>query len=342
MSSRRPPAAASPVDEGRYRIAAVSALTGIPVPTIRIWELRYAAVQPERSDGNSRLYARADVERLGLLKAVVDAGFQIGTVAGLADAQLRERLQQPDARSARRASAEGVRTPSVVVCGELLAARLTAAWTAAGDFAIAATWPSLAPLADAASTVDGLVVDLPQLAIGDLQALRRARAALRPQVTVVIYGYATRRTLQQLADEGVIALGAPSDAAHLAQVLRLGLAAEAGAPTPIERLLREPAAARRYDLAFLGSLRELPTQVQCECPNHLADLLERLHAFEAYSLACESRNQDDARLHARLHAATSRCREVLEHVLGEVLDQEGIAQPVPVRLAGETGSAAAP
>lgn len=313
----------SPADGGQYRIAAVSALTGIPVPTIRVWELRYGAVQPQRSGGNSRLYSRADVDRLGLLKAVVEAGYQIGTVATLDEASLRERLNRQPAKPA----AERHRRATAVICGESLSARVAAIWTRADDLVVAATAVDLAALADRSDPADCLIVELPTLVVADLQLLRRTRAALGAQVTIVVYGYATRRVLQQLADEGVIALSAPSDPTHLAQVCRLALVADPAAATPIEHLLRVPAAERRYDLAYLASLRDLPTQVQCECPNHLADLLERLQAFEQYSLACESRNQDDARLHARLYAAASRCREVLEHVLGEVLEIEGIAPP---------------
>lgn len=316
-------APAPSADSGQYRIAAVSALTGIPVPTIRVWEQRYGAVQPRRSSGNSRLYSRSDVDRLGLLKAVVEAGYQIGTVAALDEASLRERLS----RQPVRASAERRQTVTALVCGESLAARVTSIWTRAEDIVIAATAVDLDTLPADPPPVDCLIVDLPSLTVADLQVLRRARAALQAQVAIVVYGYATRRVLQQLADEGVIALSAPADPSHLAQVCRLALVADPAAPTPIERLLRTPAATRRYDPAYLATLRELPTQVQCECPNHLADLLQRLHAFEQYSLACESRNQDDARLHARLYTAASRCREVLEHVLGEVLTLEGIAPP---------------
>ena len=311
--------------EGLYRIAAVSSLTGIPVPTIRIWEFRYQAVQPARSGGNSRLYSRADVDRLSLLKAVVDAGFQIGTIAGLGDQQLRERLQS---RSQPLRPATGQRRQAIV-CGELLGARLGAGWQAREDIGVAAVLADADTLPAALPAADVLIVDLPTLAVGNLQSLRRLRSTLRPALTLVIYGYANRRTLEQLDDEGVIALGAPVDPVHLARICRLGLAADGEVLPPIERLLREPAATRRYDLAFLDTLRDLPTQVQCECPNHLAELLARLDAFEQYSLACESRNQRDARLHARLFSAAAHCREVLEQVLGEVLDHEGIAQPDP-------------
>jgi len=316
------PGPASSPDSGQYRIAAVSALTGIPVPTIRIWEFRYQAVQPLRSSGNSRLYTRADVDRLLLLKAAVDAGFQIGTVAQLADAQLRERLQSLP----HRAAAEPARRPLAIVVGELLAARLATAGS--GDaLAINAVFDDLENLPSSLPKADYLLAELPTLTIAAVQSLRRARVAVRPQVTVVLYSYATRRTLEQLDQEGVIALSAPADPLHLLRVCRLAAGTDEVGRSLVERLLRTPAATRRYDLAFLSGLRDLPTQVQCECPNHLAELLGRLGAFEQYSLSCESRNQADALIHARLHAAASHCREVLEQVLGEVLDHEGIAQP---------------
>lgn len=56
---------------------------------IRVWEKRYATIQPERSGGNQRLYSDTDIERLLLLKVVVDAGHSIGTVASLTLDQLR-------------------------------------------------------------------------------------------------------------------------------------------------------------------------------------------------------------------------------------------------------------
>ena len=76
----------------------MSKLTGIPVQTIRVWETRHTAVQPARDAGNVRLYRRSDIERLSLIKAAVDAGHAISTVAPLTDRQIRARF-----KSARRA-----------------------------------------------------------------------------------------------------------------------------------------------------------------------------------------------------------------------------------------------
>ena len=79
-----------------YRIGTVANLTGIDVHTIRSWERRYGAVKPSRSEGGTRLYDDAAVERLQLLKAFVDCGEPIRVAAALSDDELRERLESLD------------------------------------------------------------------------------------------------------------------------------------------------------------------------------------------------------------------------------------------------------
>jgi len=79
--------------------------------------------------------------------------------------------------------------------------------------------------------------------------------------------------------------------------------------------------------AFLHQLSQMPQKIQCGCPNHLADLLLKLIAFERYSLECESTNAKDAAMHALMHSASGRCRELLEDVLRRLMAHEGIAEP---------------
>ena len=67
--------------------------------------------------------------------------------------------------------------------------------------------------------------------------------------------------------------------------------------------------------------------MQCECPNHLADLLSKFNGFERYSLECESTNTKDAAMHAMMYSASGHCRELLEEVLRRLMADEGIADP---------------
>ncbi len=311
-------------NDGQYRIAAVSKLTGIPVPTIRVWESRHAAVEPTRNAGNVRLYTRGDIERLSLIKAAVDAGHAISTVAGLSDVQIAARFKELPLRESR-SRATGCR---VLVCGAALAAVLQAAWQARSDVRVQDVLPAL-PASEFASlpAVDAVIVDAP-VVTNDLPAvLRRVRAATRAPVVIVVYGFSSRQVLARLDAADVIALAAPTDPAQLARICQLGLAIDPTPPAAFSRMLRHSAAPPRYTDVFLQQLSQMPSQVQCECPNHLADLLTKLNAFEHYSLVCESTNAKDAAMHAMMYSASGHCRELLEEVLRRLLTHEGIPEP---------------
>jgi DNA-binding transcriptional MerR regulator len=61
-------------DSERLRIAAVSELLGIPVPTIRSWERRYDFPAPPRTDGSHRRYGEVELAQLRALRDLVTKG----------------------------------------------------------------------------------------------------------------------------------------------------------------------------------------------------------------------------------------------------------------------------
>ena len=75
-----------------FEISVVSRLTGVSPANIRVWEKRHGVVAPKRSESRRRLYTAEDIQGLTLLKALVDRGHAIGTIASLSSAQLEERL----------------------------------------------------------------------------------------------------------------------------------------------------------------------------------------------------------------------------------------------------------
>ncbi len=74
---------------GLYPMRVVSRLTGLTADTIRVWERRYEAVQPDRTGGNKRRYSGGQVRRLVLLRRATELGHSIGQVARLRDDDLR-------------------------------------------------------------------------------------------------------------------------------------------------------------------------------------------------------------------------------------------------------------
>lgn len=79
-------------DAGEYSLGAVVRLTGLSDHTIRAWERRYGAVRPSRSPKGTRRYSEAEIERLRLLHAAVEAGHRIGDIAALSDEEIEARL----------------------------------------------------------------------------------------------------------------------------------------------------------------------------------------------------------------------------------------------------------
>ena len=75
--------------EARHPIRIAAKRTGLSPARLRAWERRYAAVRPSRTEGGQRLYSEAEVDRLTLLRRVVQAGRSIGQVASLSLPELK-------------------------------------------------------------------------------------------------------------------------------------------------------------------------------------------------------------------------------------------------------------
>ncbi|MGD9309026.1 MAG: MerR family transcriptional regulator [Desulfosarcina sp.] len=80
-------------------IGYVSAQTGLSTHVLRAWERRYQAVTPQRTPTGRRLYASTDIDRLHLLKRLIQMGYSISRVAGMSVAELLK-LAETDAKSA--------------------------------------------------------------------------------------------------------------------------------------------------------------------------------------------------------------------------------------------------
>jgi DNA-binding transcriptional MerR regulator/methylmalonyl-CoA mutase cobalamin-binding subunit len=78
------------MSEALHTIKAVAQQTGLNAHVIRIWEKRYGAVTPSRTDSNRRLYSSEEVERLRLLRRATVAGHGISNIARLSNETLRE------------------------------------------------------------------------------------------------------------------------------------------------------------------------------------------------------------------------------------------------------------
>ncbi|MBT5901661.1 MAG: MerR family transcriptional regulator [Opitutaceae bacterium] len=88
----------------RYSIKIASERSGVSSHLIRMWEKRYGALSPDRTETNRRLYSDENVERLSMLHTCTQAGHRIGNVATLPTDSLRK-LSQESAGGATQAEA---------------------------------------------------------------------------------------------------------------------------------------------------------------------------------------------------------------------------------------------
>jgi DNA-binding transcriptional MerR regulator len=312
----------------RYRIGAVARLTGITPDTLRIWERRYAAVSPQRSPRGGRLYSAGDLERLRLMKQLVDAGDAIGEVAGLETETLQHRLEE--ARRLPPQTAPMRMSPCrVAVVGLALDDELRAAGDTQAGITLVAGYRDVVDFEARGSEAGADVLVIEQATLHEDTAARLVDWLIRAKAAhaVVVYRYASRETLSQLPASTCSALCAPVDPrtlqTHCLAMWHAGQPAPAAATADSAGFTR-PAPSRRYDDKALAQLASLSSTVKCECPRHLAELITSLSAFERYSVECESRNPRDVALHAYLHSTTSHARHMIEEALSHVIEMENI------------------
>ncbi len=313
-------------NEPTYRSGTAARLAGIPVDTLRMWERRYQVVGPQVSARGHRRYAAEDVDRLALIKALVDLGHSIGTIAHLPAARLHEmRAGLMTLPSATQPRARGSSIVRVAIVGEALAARTAA---------VASRFPRLqivgtcADREHAASTLRGVVADvlaieLPALRDDAVDFVDALAAAVGARSAIVSYRFGTEAAVHELRRRGHAVVRAPID---LAQIESLGAALPAAPETVAAPPVTAPPAPR-FDERSLAQLAQISTSVRCECPRHVVDLLLSLGAFERYSAECENRSPADAELHRHLGRVAGSARALFEEALVRVAQAEGIALP---------------
>ena len=310
-----------------YRIGAVSRLTGVPADTLRVWERRYEVTTPVRTASGTRLYAPEDVARLTLIKRLVERGDAISRVAALSLDELRERLRGQGLAGGEDATGLPCR---VVAMGGLLADRLGQAASRADGVEVVGVFREHRAMAEGAACLspDVVILEYPTLHAEQVQEIGTLLAQAGAQRAVVVYNFASRSTLARLNSRRIIPWRAPADPLELRRWCAGasgGAAPVAAAPSDgLEVDVSRPIPERRFDDETLARIMAMSTTVRCECPHHLADLIADLLAFEAYSRECESRNAEDAALHAYLHATTAHCRSLIEAALARVIAAEGI------------------
>ncbi len=305
-----------------YKIGAVERASGVPAVTIRMWERRYEALTPERTESGGRLYTREQIERLSKLRALVNAGHAISTIASLDDNELDERLSE---------TARPAQTPHRPLTLALVGSNLVHEWHQGldepADWEVVAQAASI-PIAlqNEATQADILVAELDALPPGEAVRVRDLMQHFGARHAALVFHFATREDLRQLQRWNIQTVKAPVRREQIHHVVAsLANAAPADdhtATTDPMALALKPPPPHRFSTEELQELATQSAIVKCECPEHLVELVNKLTAFETYSRNCQSANRADAALHMLLYGATAQVRRIMEDMLAEVIAAE--------------------
>jgi DNA-binding transcriptional MerR regulator len=324
-----------------YRIGAVSKLSGVPVPTLRIWQTRYNAFSPATTQGQHRLYNDEDLRKAALLKTLTGQGHGIRLIAGLGNPQL-QKLLQTSANMGREGSDRSafhtpLHAPTVGmlprawgVVGQSLAERLQSSafqsLKPGHPLSIHQVWADLTESQNSrlSEPLDVLMVSVNSLNEQAARQILTVAQQLGVNLTVVLYGYGQTNAIKQLEKAACRVHRLTLDDASLADIVQSARPVRAGA-------LRawgdtsQPIAARQYSDAVLQRVANIPSEVLCECPRHVAELIGQLGQFEDYSRDCLNQSHKDRQLHAQLNTMAASARALFEDALRMVAAHEGIS-----------------
>jgi MerR family transcriptional regulator, light-induced transcriptional regulator len=288
-------------DDDLYRIGTIANLTGIAVERLRAWERRYG-LEPAYKSGKTRFYSKTQLERLQLIKRLIDQGHPISTLVELTDDQLLGRLDTR--RQARlRPASTGLIGPNLLV--------LEQQQTQPARLDIRARWANLDAFLDdqtGTEALEILVVQLPVLLVPTVEKIARSQPAAR---IVALYQFATPKHLAAVQELGIPTLQWPATW----QQIEHACATSAGAPLRAAR-----AAVRRFSDEQLIAIAA-STVDSSGCPGHLVELISGLNAFAEFSLACADEAADGA-LYERVHTDTTQARAQLELALEALVEAE--------------------
>ncbi len=310
-----------------YRIGAVSQTTGIPVTTLRIWETRYGAFSPVKTPGKQRLYEEQDVSKALLLKQLSQSGHAISAIAHLELATLRRLSSQ-----APPLSHSGQPTPqvaSVAVVGLSLANRMESQKFVLSlqqnRIQLSEVWADLAAASSAELHTPAQVL---LIKVNTLNAQVHAAIQLLMRKhqfaqTIVIYHFAAEAVVQAMKFSGCMVRREPVSDSELAELLQSVLFVD---PARAQEFGTSGAVitSRKYSEATLSRVAGISTNVLCECPRHVAELITQLASFEEYSQDCLNNSAEDAHLHAYLASISGSARVLFENALEKIAQLEGI------------------
>ena len=315
----------NPENSQLYKIGAIARLTGITPMTIRMWQTRYDAVSPVRTEGKQRLYTERDLTKLSLLKELTDHGDSIGMVAGLTVEELENRLKEQTLKRGTREKQTNQTPIKVAVLGygfPQLGNADVGAYAAPLELVGQFNPENALSNEIKACQPDLLIFQIASLQPDSPGLIEEAIEHSGAQGACVVYAFGPKKVVKDLTNEQTLPLRAPVNVQELTlaanHLLKSAERPRAEDETAVQ--IQQ----RRYSDPQLWEIVNQPNAIKCECPQHLSHILFSLNNFEAYMKDCENRNTKDAEVHQYLHKVAAESRACLEKAMDKLVEHENL------------------
>lgn len=303
-----------------FEIGAVSKITGISQHRLRIWERRYNVVNPRRSSSNRRYYSGLDVRKLLLIKSLLDAGNSIGSIANLSIEKLEEKISSDPFLSDFTGKKKYDFSINTAVFGFDIANKIEKRRNSLRNLKIRLIETDFESFKEKLSdqSIDLLIIELETVDSSNVQEVYNLAGSSKANHVVLVYWFCESKILESVNKSRVTMLRSPVELGELEIICNNLYELNKEYETDSEN------AERIFKYSQLATIASCAPSIECECPHQLVTLIYSLLAFEKYSLECESRNLEDAKLHRFLYETTSKARSLIEKSLKKVVDIEKI------------------
>jgi DNA-binding transcriptional MerR regulator len=280
------------------------------------------------------MYGEEDLLRATLLKQLSDQGYAISTIAPLAVAELNDLRQKQSGQKGSATSTTHNRSVSLAIVGLALAGQVenTAFATHLQNvqLATAGVYQSIEAARQTPPTTspDIFLVKINTLHEIVVHEILQAARAMRASQIVVLYNYGREQVVRTMRELGMIVRREPVSDYELAELINSVLVVDATQQLS-ETSTSITIPARKYSDQVLKKIGGISTNVLCECPRHVAEIIAQLASFEQYSQECLNTSAEDAHLHAYLSSVSGSARALFEQALEKVAHHEGIDLNAP-------------
>lgn len=313
-----------------YSIGVVARLTGLTAHNLRMWERRYGLAASQRSSNGRREFTKTDLDHLRLIKQLLDRGMRIGDIAKLPKKTLSGLcVNQPDSAT-KDSSSIPIAT---AVVGHGLAMHFDKHPRRYPQLALNCTTQSIEEWfsnkdksADINLDTGGARVYLLQIdMVNKAIAIQLQKLKQNDNSIFIFYRYAARDLIEDLENVGITMSDSKITTDTVDNTVK-----EALRQKSYSSLLQQSAEQfelslpserpRQFNPQQLADAAKRSSELNCECPPHLSDLINALNAFEDYSQQCSADNWKEASVHACIYAYTCQARYLMEKALVAVLD----------------------